>query len=111
MGKQSRDKGKRGERAAKDLLTERDWTILADTTAGLSTDDLVCQDPDGRVVSVEVKNTKMINVPAFVSQARENAKKNPWLLLCKIAGTRAWLVMGKGRLPGIWHEQSDEVTK
>jgi len=111
MGKQSRDKGKRGELAAKNLLTGRDWMILADTTAGLSTDDLVCQDPDGRVVSVEIKNTKLINIPAFVSQARENAKKNPWLLLMHISGTRAWLVMGKGRLPGVWLEQSNEVME
>ena len=109
MGKQSRNKGKRGERAAKNLLTGRDWTILADTTAGLSTDDLVCQSPDGRVVSVEVKNTKLINVPEFVKQARTNAKKNHWLLLCHLDSTRSWLVMGKGGLPVIWHEQSNEV--
>ena len=111
MGKQSRDKGRRGERAAKDLLTSRDWTILADTSSGLSCDDLVCQDPDGRVVSVEVKNTKMINIPAFVLQARTNAKKNAWLLLAKIPQTSSWLVMGKGRKPVIWHEQSNEVME
>ena len=109
MGKSSRNKGKRGERAAKDLLTSRDWTILADTTAGLSTDDLVCQSPDGRVVSVEVKNCKLINVPEFVKQARANAKNNHWLLLCHIDNTRSWLGMGKGRLPGVWTEQSNEV--
>lgn len=107
MGKASRDKGRRGEAAAKRLLADRDYTILADTSAGLSTDDLVVQDPDGNVVSVEVKNCVLINVPKFVEQARTNAKKNPWLLLCKIHNSAAWLVLGKNRKPGIWHEKGE----
>ena len=40
-GKQTRDKGRRGECEAKRLLTDRDWEILADTTAGLATGDLI----------------------------------------------------------------------
>lgn len=106
MGKPSRDKGRRGERTAKNLLADRDWIILADTSAGLSTDDLVCQSPDGKVVSVEVKNTKQIDVPAFVKQARTNAKRNAWMLMCHISGTSSWLVMGSGKTPVVWHEKS-----
>ena len=46
-GLRSRRKGRRGESAAKKLLAERDFEILADTAAGLATDDLVAQSPDG----------------------------------------------------------------
>lgn len=107
MGKPSRDKGRRGESAAKRLLADRDFTILADTSAGLSTDDLLVESPTGEIVSVEVKNCKLINLPAFVTQARTNAKKRPWLLLAKLDNTSSWLVMGKGRLPGVWHEKGE----
>ncbi len=106
MGKSAREKGRRGERVAKLLLADRDWQILADTTAGLSTDDLVCMSPDGKVVSVEVKNCKQIDVPAFVRQARTNAKKNAWMLMCHISGTASWLILGSGRTPVVWHEKS-----
>jgi Holliday junction resolvase len=74
-GKPSRDKGRRGEREAKALLADCDYTILADTTAGLDTDDLVALAPDGTLYSVEVKNTRIVNVPVFRDQARKNAKK------------------------------------
>lgn len=107
MGKPSRDKGRRGEAAAKRLLADRDYTILADTSAGLSTDDLVVQSPEGKVVSVEVKNCKLINVPAFLKQAKENAKKNRWMLLAHISGTSSWLVMTTGARPVVWHEKGE----
>ena len=105
MSKSSRDKGKRGERTAKLLLADRDYTILADTTAGLSTDDLVVLSPGGKVVSVEVKNCKLINVPVFRKQATANAKRNDWMLRLKIDGTSSWLVLGNGRSPVVWHEK------
>lgn len=106
MGKLSRDKGRRGERTAKLLLQDRDYEILADTTAGLSTDDLLVQ-KDGHIYSVEVKNNKLIDIPKFTAQARQNAKKRPWMLLCKIHQTTSWLVMGYGRHPVIWHEKGE----
>ena len=107
MSKASRDKGKRGERSAKALLIARDYTILADTTAGLSTDDLVVQSPGGEILSVEVKNCKLINIPVFVKQAKTNAKKNHYLLMCHISGTSAWLIMGSNRVPVIWHQNTE----
>lgn len=105
MGKTSRDKGRRGECAAKRLLADRDYIVLADTSAGLSTDDLLIQTPGGDVISVEVKNTKLIDIPKFIRQARKNAKRNGWMLLAKIHGTTSWLCMGKGRYPVVWHEK------
>lgn len=107
-GSRSRDKGKRGERAAKNLLTERDYTILADTTAGLSTDDLVVQSPGGEIISVEIKNTKQIDLPAYIKQARTNAKKLAWMLMCKLDNYSAWLILGSNRKPVIWHEKEEE---
>lgn len=55
-GKSTRDKGRRGESEAKRLLAEKDWEILADTTAGLATGDLIAHSPDGLIYDVEVKN-------------------------------------------------------
>lgn len=102
-GKASRSKGRRGESEAKRLLQDRDFIILADTSAGIASDDLIIQTQTGQVLSVEVKNRKGIDIPSFVAQARQNANKNDWLLLCKIHGTSSWLVMGKNRLPVVWH--------
>lgn len=105
MGRSQRNKGKRGECSAKHLLLDRDWEIIADTSAGLSTDDLIALCPQGILHSVEVKNTRHIKVPEFRRQAIENARKRPWLLLMKLDGTRAWLVMGRNRKPEIWNEK------
>ena len=74
-GKKTRDKGRRGESEAKRLLTEKDWEILADTTAGLSTGDLIAQSPDGLIYDVEVKNRVEIHVPHFVGQAMKSATR------------------------------------
>lgn len=108
MGKSQRDKGRRGESAAKLLLSDRDYTILADTSAGISTDDLVVQSPCGQIVSVEVKNTKLIDLPRFVAQARKNAKKNRWMLLAKLDNTSSWLCLKQGEKPQIWHQKGEE---
>ena len=105
MGKAQRAKGRRGETICKQLLTDRDFTILADTSAGVSQADLLVQDEMGTVFQVECKNTKIINVPAYRKQAREQAGRNNWMLLCKIDGTRSWLVMGKDRDETIWREK------
>lgn len=108
MGKPARAKGRRGECAAKSLLRDRDWEIVADSSSGLSTDDLIALCPDGVLHSVEVKNCKSINLPAFRKQAIDNAKRRPWLLLMKLDGTKSWLIMGRGRRPVVWSEKGEE---
>ena len=107
-GKSTRSKGRRGETEAKALLTERDWEILADTTAGLATGDLVVRSPEGRVYDVEVKNRVEIHVPHFVSQARRNAGKSEWMVMAKIANTSSWLCLAKGKKPWVWHTRAGD---
>ena len=94
MGKKSRRKGRQGESICKRLLQDHDWEIIADCTAGCSTEDFIVKHPHGTLYSVEVKNNKIIDVDRFRKQARENAKaKNmPYLLMCKWFGTKMWLV-------------------
>lgn len=104
-GLTARRKGRRGESTAKKLLAERDFEILADTTAGIATDDLVAQSPDGCVWSVEVKNCKNLQLAQFVAQAKRNAGKKRWMLLCKIDQSCTWLVLRKGSRPTVWHEK------
>jgi Holliday junction resolvase-like predicted endonuclease len=108
-GSAVRNKGRKGEREAKRLLQDKDYTILADTTAGLSTGDLVVQSPDGTTYDVEVKNRRIVNVSQFVGQARKNAGRNKtaWMVLCKLDGTSSWLVMAKNKLPVIWHSKTN----
>lgn len=107
QGSKVRNKGKVGERTAKRLLTDNDYTILADTTAGLSTGDIVAKSPDGTIYDVEVKNRRQLNIPLFVGQARKNAgrSKVDWMVLCKIDSTTSWLVLRKGYKPTVWHEK------
>lgn len=105
MGKSQRTKGRRGETICKQLLTDRDYQILADTSAGVSQCDLLAMDELGTVWAVECKNTKSVNIPAYRKQAREQAGKLNWMLLAKIDGTSSWLVMGKDRNPVVWHEK------
>ena len=105
MGKAQRDKGRRGETTCKQLLLDRDWTILADTSAGVSQADLLAMDEMGTCYAVECKNTASINVPAYRKQAIAQAGKLNWLLMCKIAGTNCWLVMGKHRNTTVWEEK------
>ena len=100
-----RRKGRRGEAAAKRLLADHDYALLADTTAGLCSDDLVVQSADGCVWSVEVKNCRNIQVAQFAGQARRNAGKKRWMLMCKINQTSSWLVLRKGMRPTVWHEK------
>lgn len=109
-GKTSRNKGRRGETAAKRLLKDRDYTILADTTAGLATDDLLAQDAGGALWSVEVKNQKIINPALFIGQARAQAgkKRGPrWMVLAHIHNTSSWLVLRQAERPTIWHEKEN----
>ena len=104
----SRRKGRRGETTAKRMLQDRDYTILADTTAGISADDLIVQDADGNIWSVEVKNQKTICPERFETQARLNRTsmtRQRWMVLAHIHGTTSWLVLKQGERPTVWHEK------
>ena len=110
-GSTSRNKGRRGETAAKRLLQDRDYCILADATAGLATDDLLAQDASGALWSVEVKNRKIINPALFCGQARVQAgkKRGPrWMVLAHIDNTSSWLVLRQAERPTIWHEKEND---
>lgn len=107
MGMRERRKGRRGETAAKRLLAERDYELLADTAGGIATDDLVVQDADGCVWSVEVKTRKSIEPALMTAQARKQAGKKRWMLLAHIDGTSSWLVMRKGMRPTCWHQKEE----
>lgn len=105
MSKAQRDKGSRGQTAAKHLLLDRDWTVIS-TTAGIKTEDIVATDPSGKTWSVEVKNCVNIT-QAHKLQAMEQAAKRklPWLLMNKIAGSTGWLIQRQGGYPVIWYEK------
>ena len=106
-GSRSRSKGRRGETAAKRLLQERDFTILADLAAGIASCDLLARDPNGGLHSVEVKNRETIPVKEAWEQACKNtAKGTKAMLLAKIHGTSSWLVMRSGQRPVCWHERT-----
>lgn len=109
-GRSARSKGRRGETAAKDLLTSRDW-VVADLSAGLSSEDLLVTDPTGKVWACEVKNTAAITT-AHRKQAMEQALKRraPWMLMSKIAGTSCWLVQRQGFPPVVWSEKCDSMA-
>jgi Holliday junction resolvase-like predicted endonuclease len=105
----SRRKGRRGETKAKHLLLDRNFTILADTTAGISTDDLVAQDEAGAIWSVEVKNKRIIEPTKDTGQAKANAGRNRWMLLAHIEGTSSWLVLRQAERPAVWHEKQSST--
>lgn len=107
MSKRSRTKGKVGERKARDLLTSRDWCIIANTADGSECEDLVVKCPKGIIYSVEVKNRKIISYAEVRKQAATNAAKSglPWMLMCKIEGTDSWLIGRKNHKPTVWSEK------
>ncbi len=96
MGKAQRAKGKRGEREAIKLLEDYGY-IVNDLSCGKKSGDLIASQ-DREYYVVEVKNQKIINLPEFLKQARENAaaKKMKWLLMCKLNGGYGWLVLKQG---------------
>ena len=106
MGKSQRNKGKRGECAAKHLLTDRDYRVI-DTSSGLATDDIVATAPNGNQYSVEVKNQKTWNWTEFIKQTRmqANDRKLPWMLMTKIPDSKEWLVRFKDKQSQIWVEK------
>jgi len=102
MSKASRDKGRRGQREAGDLLKGRDWSV-AELNSGTVAEDMLAVSPEGVTYSVEVKNTVAITV-AHRDQAMRQAKERriPWMLISKIAGTSSWLVQKQGERPVVW---------
>lgn len=104
----SRNKGKRGERKARELLGDKDWNVLANTADGSECEDIIAMCPSGKVYSIEVKNRKIIDMVKFKQQARKNADKKKLIpmVMAKIEGTKSWLICEHGELPKIWHEKS-----
>lgn len=106
MGKASRDKGRRGQRAAQSLLIQRDWTV-AELNAGTAVEDLIATDVSGKAWSVEVKNTAGITT-AHRAQAMAQAQERrlPWMLMSHIHGTSSWLIQRSGHRPTVWHQDN-----
>lgn len=109
MAKASRDKGRKGQREAKNVLQDRDFNVI-ETNSGTSVEDFVAIDPDGKAWAVEVKNTVSITT-AHRAQAMTQAKARrlPWMLLSKIAGTASWLVQRQSHRPAVWHESTQRT--
>lgn len=101
MSKAQRAKGRRGETEARLLLEGRDY-MVDDLTAGLSTADLIATDSSGVSWVVEVKNQKSINLPEFLKQAKANAARRKWMLMCKLDGQGEWLVLRQGMNGTVW---------
>jgi hypothetical protein len=100
-----RNKGRKGQREARDLLQSRDWSV-AELNSGTQAEDFwACDLTTGKTYSVEVKNCAAITT-AHRKQAMTQAAKAklPWLLLSKIAGTSSWLVQRQSGRPVVWHE-------
>ena len=104
MSASQRNKGRKGQREAGDLLRSRDWTT-AELNSGMVAEDFIAVSPEGTSYSVEVKNTVAIT-EAHRKQAmtQATARRMPWMLLSKISGTSSWLVQRKGEKPVVWSE-------
>ena len=102
MSAAARNKGRRGQQEAHNLLTGRDWTV-AELNAGTAAEDFIAVDPSGRSWAVEVKNTVSITV-AHRRQAMAQAEKRrlPWMLMSHIGGTAQWLIQRKGERAVVW---------
>ena len=104
-GRATRDKGRRGQQAAKRLLADRDWRVI-EANSGEAEADMLAIDTAGRTWLVEVKNTAAITTAhreQAMRQARE--KRLPWMLASKIAGTSDWLIQRQGMASVIWREK------
>lgn len=80
MSRSQRDKGRRGESAARRLFQDHDYEVFA-RPRGESGDDFTAIDKDGKAWSVEVKNTKSIMF-SMLCQAKRNAPKGRGFILC-----------------------------
>lgn len=106
MSKASRDKGRRGQREVQALLKSRDFNVI-ETNAGTAVEDFITFDPHGKAWAVEVKNTMNIMIDhRRQAMAQAKARKLPWMLMSKIAGTTSWLIQRQGERPVVWHEST-----
>jgi len=96
---------------AANLLRDRDW-MVDQITGGIVSHDLTATDTDGRTWAVEVKNCAGI-LPAHKTQAMEQgkARRLPWLLMNKIAGSSSWLIQRQGMAPAVWGEKMDTTKE
>ncbi len=77
-GRTSRSKGKRGERAAKLLLLDRDYEVFP-RPRGEAGDDFTAI-RDGKMYSVEVKHTKSLTAAMFAQCKRQADGKSRMLM-------------------------------
>ena len=104
-GRATRNKGRRGQQAAKRLLADRDWRVI-EANAGEAEADMLAIDTLGKTWLVEVKNTAAITTAhreQAMRQARE--KRLPWMLMSKIAGTSDWLIQRQNTICTTWLEK------
>ena len=81
------------------MLRSRDWSV-AELNSGTVAEDFIAVDPIGRSFSVEVKNTVAITTAhRQQAMAQAKARKLPWMLVSRIAGTSAWLVQRQSEQP------------
>lgn len=108
MGAAERSKGRRGQQQARQLLSERDWSV-AELNSGTAVEDFIATDPDGHAWAVEVKMTKAITT-IHRAQAMTQAKgrRLPWMLMSHIDGTSSWLIQRKNMRPVVWSIWTDE---
>ena len=91
-GRATRDKGRRGQQAAKRLLADRDWRVI-EANSGEAEADMLAIDTLGKTWLVEVKNTAAITTAHREQAMRQaKAKRLPWMLMSHIAGTADWLI-------------------
>lgn len=111
MGSTQRAKGRRGQTTVTAMLRDRDWSV-AELAAGFATEDLIATDPAGKAWAVEVKNQAVIS-HQHRRQAQEQgkARRMPWMLVSKIAGTDCWLVQRQGVRPTVWSETVMEIAE
>jgi len=81
-GNYSRSKGKRAEAEAKLLLQERDYDV-EDLTDGQACADFMAI-RHKKVYRVEVKNHAKLDFAGFRRQAKAQAGKARWMLLCRV---------------------------
>lgn len=103
MSAAQRNKGRRGQLDARNLLTSRDYSVAELNSGSAAEDFWACDLTTGKTFSVEVKNTVSITT-AHRKQAMAQAAKAklPWMLLSRIAGTSSWLVQRQGCVPVVW---------
>ena len=104
-GRATRDKGRRGQQAAKQLLADRDWRVI-EANSGEAEADMLAIDTLGKTWLVEVKNTAAITTAHREQAMRQaKAKRLPWMLMSHIAGTADWLIQRQNTICTTWREK------